>query len=635
MCVNSTGYLPRFRFRLFLLLIVGAFTSCSLPPVNDPDNHIVHFIDPSAQLPLFDAENDKGGNPDPFAVRSDESPMLALALVDEQWRRSAVVTAKWPVAFDFTMNSSGHLQFWAAVKRVGGVQSDEEVTLVLDVTNGKDEQKLEYVLNDPARWKKFDIPLTIRAGDVRCRFRIAGENDPVALNGLYVLLGSPMFVPDNMSMRPHVFLIVIDSLRSRDTGIYGSNRADTPFLDEFSRHAVTYASAITTSSWTLPSVKNMLSGHYTNTFAPEGENLYQLDSGIPLLQEVFAGNGWFTGAITANHLINVDKGFDRGFALFDPGPSGKWTHGSSESLLCRTREFLLENKNEPMFLYLHIMDPHDPYTPVNPFEQICDPPPDSGVRESLKSRESGHLNYESPDESRNLKDIEKRYLHDYYRGEIRQVDSLLEQIVRCMRDINILESSIILVTADHGEEFGEHGYYQHGKTLYQESVRVPMVLRHPDNSFEIFLQKGRVSTIDIPISLMTLAGIKAPDNIQGVPIYPPNEALLHDRALFSVLQHKLLKRSARNCWRVIFQQSRKIIWTSQSGWSCYDLDSHPDEKICLSEPELGSLLNTDRFADWKDMAAELDQFMSNEKALPDEEDDPKLDQKLRQLGYIQ
>lgn len=613
----------------FVLLWISA---CRNASPGSPGVRIRNLIDVSTRLPVFPA-----GVPviEWMEQRDFQTgqPWHVLAEYNHCWRRSAVVAPGHPAEFDLGVEFPGKLQFWAAARRDAAQRTGEDMVLKLEIITGAGTMTRDYLIGDQADWVRMEAPATTRQGSVRYRFSLEGD-DPLSADNFCILVGSPAYLETSTSIRPNVILVIVDALRDRDVGLYGSDRADTPFLDSFSRRGITFADAISTTSWTLPSMKNMMSGQYTNAFVPEGENLYSTAGSGQLIQEAFSANGWFTAAIVANRLIDIDKGFDRGFVFFDASASTKWDNGSSEAIYHRISDYLKGSRDKPFFLYAHIMDPHDPYVPIEPFSRICDAPDDSLVRESLRSRETGHLNYETGGAG-NLTATEKEYLHDNYRGEIRQIDSLLYAIYRCLDDYKMADNTILLVTSDHGEEFGEHGYYQHSKTLYQESLRIPMVLGWPGMPGRGSLQDLPVSTIDIPATLSSLAGLGVPAGTAGIPVWPPDAKRLRERTLFAVLQHKLIDRESRKCWRAAYRQSRKLLWNTHSGWTCFDLDRDPDENRYLTAPDYESLKRRDDCADWYGLADELKQFMDAETARTVDAEDPGLDIKLRQLGYIE
>jgi len=625
--------------RLFIILVAVLISGCSQSEL-DPTGQfkIQRVIDNSIQALLRDLSS--------WTIENDQEKMdshqdIVLAGADDVWRRAKVVSTKHPQEISFKASCSGKLQFWACATSTNNKIIDGNLRVSVDVFDRKNNLQqtfqLSVINNNRSGWEKHEIPLEKCKGDLHCRFSLQNDN-PAPSEETNVLIGSPVFVSNKANTQPVVILMLIDSLRARDTGIYGSSMANTPFLDEFSRHSVIYQQALSSSSWTMPSVRNLMSGQYSNRFSREGENLYEIREPFPVIQEVFSKANWFTAAISANHLITVDKGYERGFDMFDSGPSKLWLHGSSREIYTRTKDLLEENLDKPLFLVLHIMDPHDPYTPYDPFNRFCDPPSDNSVRQILHSKASGHLNFEQSEDDSALTDIEREYLHDYYRGEIRQTDTLVYHIVSILTELNILENSMILLTADHGEEFGEQGYYQHGKTLFEDSVRVPLMIKDfTSESVAAQIKPGWVSTIDIPETLSQMADLTFPIITEGMNIYPPEDIDLKNRSVFTILHHRSHEKSARTLWRSAYSGSKKIMWMNQWGYRFTDVNLYPADNFCLISTDPVSVMKENKFAEWRSLFKSLNEFMEGELVLQDGDEaqvDKKLRQKLRQLGYV-
>ncbi|MCD4655041.1 sulfatase [bacterium] len=628
--------------RLFAAAIILTLLGCISSETDKIERfHIQRVIDTGIQVTHWDLT----GNTQNLGLKARVKPGLdqeiVLAGADDIWRRAIVISGGRSRDISLDVPEQGKLQFWVLATTSNEKGSDASQMVSVEVIGGKETYihsfQVSVSCSGDNEWEKIEIPLNTAPGELVCRIKMIDNNSIFSTEDVYILLGSPIFIPDNPIVRPIVILLVIDSLRAGDTGVYGSEAADTPFLDNFSRNCVTYTQALSSSSWTMPAIKNLMSGQYSNRFAREGENLYNIRDPFPVIQEVFSQGNWYTAAVSANHLITVEKGYERGFDVFDSGPSRLWRHGSSTDAYIRVRELLEDNQDKPLFLFIHLMDPHDPYSPVDPFAQICDAPPDSAVREILHSRESGHLNFETPDEQSALTRTEKEYLHDYYRGEIRQTDTVICLLFRLLAELDLLQQSIVIITADHGEEFGEHGYYQHGKTLFEESVRVPLLIKDGAMETAGVLKDGWVSTIDIPVTMSGMAGLLFPVKSEGINIYPPDNVNLEDRMIFTLLHHRTKKQSARSLWRSAYQGSQKIMWTNQMGYRLVNLKTHPREDFGYTVPDYVSVLSNNKFTGWRGMTGLLKDFMDAEFEFQDEKEkhtDHELKQKLRQLGYI-
>lgn len=634
--------MTRSRFTKFgdvTILLVLAFwllSGCQKPQTEPiSSGHLSRAISNDLQLSQVTLK--------PGQQNQDESPKAnqvdtyALVGINEEWRRALPVRLNENTSFTIDVDAPGIIRLWLGTDP-GNTPLSSSVPFLFQLNDGNKTSEKKIVKSCKTLsmdWQCVNIPVDLN-GIVTVECAIDSTSAPEIDLGSCFYMGSPVFIPSKqITPKPDVYLIVLDSLRDRDTGMYGNSHVHTPTLDHLTRHAIQYVNAITSSSWTMPAVKNFMSGQYSNRFTSEGENLYRIRAPFPLIQGVLAESGWFTSAISANHLITVDKGYDRGFDVFDALPSEKWKHGSSELFLKRALKSLDETPDVPTFHYWHIMDPHDPYTPLEPFARECDPPGDSLVRASLHARESGHLNYESADGDGRLTDVEKEYLHDYYTGEIRQVDTLLTILFRRLKEINRYDSSLIIVTSDHGEEFGEHGYYQHGKTLFEEAVRIPLLMKLPyAKSVEsVNLQVPWVSSVDLPQTICHILGETFPACAEGNILFPtPTE----ERTVYSMLHRRVKNRQGRVVWRAAFRDTRKLIWTNRHGWTGYNLERFPDEMHQVNVTDYSETQTSPLFESWKLLATDLQGFMNSEEidSQDSSQNDKKLTQKLRQLGYI-
>jgi len=622
--------------RLIILLVIFFLLACSSSDLdNSGKSDIVRVFDNHLRFPRWNLADLSAEDIQNRKLDLDQN--LVIAGADNVWRRAVVLSSEKVQEISLDTVSPGKLQFWVCSTKISNNKLDQNPLVSVKAFNHRDKLLQSFQLTIPngeSRWEKHEIQLK-KSGRIKCCFAL-NNKDQKAATEIKVLIGSPVFVPEESNNRPIVIVLVVDSLRARDTGMYGSANANTPFLDEFSRHSIIYSQALSSSSWTMPSVRNLMSGQYSNRFAREGENLYEIREPFPLIQEIFSEGNWYTAAISANNLINVDKGYERGFDVFDSGPSKLWRHGSSREIYRSIKEILTESGDMPLFMYLHIMDPHDPYTPLEPFVRICDPPPDDSVRQILHSKEAGHLNF-----SKNrlaLKDIEREYLHDYYCGEIRQMDTLVHLIFKLLEDMQLLQNSMILFTADHGEEFGEHGYYQHGKTLYEDSVRVPFVIKDFTDKVTVGqIKPGWVSTVDIPETLSKMAGLHFSLKTEGMNIYPPANINLADRTIYTILHHRDKEQNAHTIWRAAYSGTRKIMWMNKIGYRCTDLSKYPADNFDLVSPDYDTVFTNSRFSAWRPVSQSLNEFIEGELVLKDHENkevDKGLRQKLMQLGYV-
>ena len=327
---------------------------------------------------------------------------------------------------------------------------------------------------------------------------------------------------------------------------------------------------------------------------------------------------------------------DEGFDIFNLAASKVWMQGSALPLYQQIETLLKKNADRPVFVYIHSMDPHDPYTPFSPYDKICDPPADDLVHQRLRSKTSGFLNKESSKiELLPLSEVEDRYIRSYYRGEIRQMDSYFFAVMSLLESTGLLDDTIVSVTADHGEEFGEHGVYQHGVTLYESVVRVPWILYYPKRIMQSVLQSGLVSTIDMPKTLLNLADIDTDAPFQGFCAYPRAVNYPQDRKVFLVVRHNDQGDSSRWRCRSICLGSRKLTWVSGHGVRSFNLETHPDESKHQFWQDWNEFNASEIDTTWKYLGSELQMFIDRTLLKVDKKISTRQADQLRALGYIE
>ena len=267
------------------------------------------------------------------------------------------------------------------------------------------------------------------------------------------------------SERPNVILISIDCLRSDHLWTYGYSRNTTPSIDVFAEDGVVFETAVSTSSWTLPTHMSMLTGLPPSIHGATKTRM--LHESVPYLPVLLAESGYRVDALVSVPTLSQEYGFDRGFHsyrfYFNPGAS----HTVDAAI-----DLLGKGDRQSHFLFLHLIDVHWPYALPKEFrERFGERPPD--ISDLLKQIRkcvppSGQAEI---DHAVNL-----------YDGAIAYVDRELGRFLDHVKAEGLYDSALIILTADHGEAFYEHGYWKHTQTLYEEMVRVPLIVKWPVES---------------------------------------------------------------------------------------------------------------------------------------------------------
>lgn len=315
---------------------------------------------------------------------------------------------------------------------------------------------------------------------------------------------------------PNIVLLAIDALRADAVRGDGPFEAETPTLDRLKEESVSFACAIAQSGHTRGSVPAVMAGGYPLVDGLEGA----LPADRPVLQEVLRDAGYRTAAVHCNPFLSRAFGFGRGFGHFDDsaGSSNRllvflrrcWNALSSRpyvpgpELAGRALDWIRQTPS-PFFLWLHIMDVHGPYLPHG----------NMGISRRRAAR-LWRRSIRHPDQ---ITPQERNLLMRLYAGEVAFADRCVADFLSGLRSAADPDDTVLAVTADHGEQFLEHGMYNHPRHLYDEQVRVPLLLCGP--GIEPAEVSRQVQLIDLPYTLCRLAGAPLPDCWRGQDLLEP------------------------------------------------------------------------------------------------------------------
>ncbi len=397
-----------------------------------------------------------------------------------------------------------------------------------------------------------------------------------------------------------VVLVIIDTLRRDALGCYGNSEARTPTIDGLANEGTRFAQAISSSGWTLPSVASMLTGNWPTMHKALGKNsrLTPITKDLPMASEVFAANGYRSLGFANAAFLSPLLGLDRGFELFDHKHAYNWEIRRADETVDAALLALSEREGQKVFLLLHLFDAHLDYDPpdgfITPFVGTRnDPDIPISMKECMALRQGEELAKPKP------ADIE--YLRNAYQGEVAFVDSAIERFVGGLKDLERWDHTTMVITADHGEEFWDHGGFEHGHTLYDELVRIPLIIRAPKSqTLTSHLVERQVRTIDIMPTLFNMAGIKDSPSFIGESLLPDMLGKTPKRIPPAFSQGTLYgadKMSWRhNGYNLIVDRARK----GAAGTELYDLEQDPLQMTDISkeQQELTDKLSTElsRFA---------------------------------------
>lgn len=374
-------------------------------------------------------------------------------------------------------------------------------------TRGKSTALLEETL-DPRTaktWQPHTIDLAPFAGE-RVRFRLTTDVVPRAgatTFGFPLWGAAQILEPRARAGHKNVILISLDTLRGDQLGGTLSGKELMPKLDARAEQGTRFTRAYTTYPSTTAGHMTMFTGLYPATHGMIFATGH-LSPDIITLPEIFARNGYATAAVTENAMLSAYVGFVRGFDSYREikGKTVWETAGEIEQTFDAGIEWLERHPNERFFLFLHTYQVHVPYEP---------PPAFDVFRTWTKD------GVEKPIDQTTPPPIRDRHL---YAGEVLYTDSVLDQLLTRLDAMGLLDETIVVVTSDHGDEFGEHGLIGHAKTVYDEVLHVPLVLLAPR-----LVPAGKhldvpVSLIDLAPTLLDLTRLPAPPGLHGKSLVP-------------------------------------------------------------------------------------------------------------------
>jgi arylsulfatase A-like enzyme len=341
-----------------------------------------------------------------------------------------------------------------------------------------------------------------------------------------------------------IILISLDSVRG--DAISFRDPEATPNLTELAKRGTIFSQAISGTSWTLPAHVQMMTGAPPVLHGVEDHDIL-IDPLMPLLAERLGEAGYFTaGFFTVGYLWG-DYGFSRGFDVYESAierhhldledashaprgiaaPEATDEVAAGERLsspLVRERvDRLLENlqPEEPLFLFMHFFDPHYDYIPPAPYDTRFDPDY-SGTLDGRGYLGNTRIWDATANPPRRIGERDLEHLIALYRGEIAWTDQVIGEIFDRLAEVGRLERALVVVTADHGEEFFEHQRRGHRQTLYDEVLRVPLLVRPPAGAAAREV-RAQVSLSDLMPTLLDYAGAETPDSVHGRSLRPAIE----------------------------------------------------------------------------------------------------------------
>jgi arylsulfatase A-like enzyme len=411
--------------------------------------------------------------------------------------------------FTLDIPKGAHLQFACAIDP--RYHDRPGVEFVAKVRRGSREEVVFSRLLDPISrpehrgWVPVDVDLGALAGKGR---ELALETHGYEETGdaARAWWGTPALTVDRKA--PLAIVYLVDTLRADHTGVYGYARKTTPELDAFAKDAVVFDAAIVHASWTKPSVASILTSRL-----PGQHRAVQLrdplDPSNVTIAERLDARGFATGAAIANSVIyGAESAFDRGFDFF-AGLHGEDDQRSklvgADVVVDSALAFLRSRRGLPTFLYVHTMDPHVPYAPPPPFDRMFEPYP----TEDHPARDP-RTDYKEP--------LDRERMIAQYDGDIAFGDREFGRFVRELKAAGLYDDALVVFLADHGEEFLDHAHWLHGRSLFDELIRVPLVVKFPRGQGAGRRVAEQVQGLDVVPTVLEAMGLSLPGDLGGQPL---------------------------------------------------------------------------------------------------------------------
>jgi arylsulfatase A-like enzyme len=421
--------------------------------------------------------------------------------------------------------------------------------------------------------------------------------------------------------RTPVVLITIDTQRADRLGCFGYDAPTSPVLDRLAAESVLFSNHHVQAPLTLPSHSSILTGLLPYHHGVLSNGSYKLSPEARTLPEMLADRGWTTGAVVSAGVLHPEFGLSQGFGTYSWQEEGNTTVSQTDATHATERAVRwLEglDGSAPPFLWVHYFDPHGPYTAPERFT------------------ESGP-----------------------YDAEVRYTDEQVGVLLQTLQDLGLYDDALLVVTSDHGQHLGEHGYGGHTLSLYEETLHAPLLVRFPGGEHGGREIASLTRSIDILPTVLEALGQELPAELDGVALQqavlgdgPRQDLESYSETRFAGQQAVHKKSLVRGRWKLItkynlpadtdvegllgemdlatleerFPRIRDLVAFEVHARELYDLQADPDEQVNL-------------YLERPDVAARMEEYLAayrpSDAALPTTEHAPDADmqRQLRELGY--
>jgi arylsulfatase A-like enzyme len=433
-----------------------------------------------------------------------------------------------------------------------------------------------------------------------------------------------------------IIWIVIDALRPQHLGAYGYPRETSPTMDQFADQGIIFTRFYANAPWTRPGTTSMFTGKIPTKHRVQCD-WDKLPSDVGTVAQAMKKAGYTTLAVVGNGNVSSAFGLDKGFDVYeDTVKNWKGLPNARQVIDLGLKHLRKHKDKKKVFLLLFVLDPHDPYRPPKPYDDMFMP----GYKGKIVDvpRWERNNNYPEP--------VRKKMLA-LYDGEIRYTDDQFAYLFDELKKLGFYDQASIFITSDHGESFGEHGIYLHGHHLYETHIRIPLMIRAPWLKDRGKYSSAFLQQIDLFPTFCQLAGTQCPYDLRGISIIeglrnrsaiPTPRFVFADYNCYGIHRYAIRSRG----YKLVYQQPADYkvfmkhvknpkalpsVSFDKETFLLYHMlqDPHEDKDIWSQEN------NKDGKMLLKKLKAEISKKGKNEKA---KSLDPELVEQLRSLGYM-
>jgi arylsulfatase A-like enzyme len=462
---------------------------------------------------------------------------------------------------------------------------------------------------------------------------------------------------------PNVLLVVLDTTRRDHVGAYGREPSPTPRLDEFAARSVVYDRAFSAAPWTIPSHASLFTGLFPVSHGCSNQHHLWLDDGLTTLAEMLSDRGYQTVSMNSNPYIdhcNLLQGFDDTISLSGPyerlaihdvalaaGFPERWVDKGGAEAIDALHRWFHERRDptKPFFMFLNLFESHREYVLPHADREILADGPMGGLRGALFGMRFDPIPYEIG----GIEDeVRAGFVKSLYEAEVRYQDRRLGEWLDVLAGRVNLENTLIIVTADHGENLGDHGRWEHIHEINDDLIHVPLIIRYPNGEGAGTRLSGICQLVDVVPTTWDVLGWERP--VSGWPghslrpgtFQPSDEAFaevapyyLHFQRIRIQLGFEAGLGRFNRLRRVVRTKDRKYVWSSDGAHELYDIRRDPTETRNIIEEDAAAAEDLHgRLMTWTAAQPRYVPSIERDQASPAVPVDAETIERLRGLGYV-